>query len=77
MVVKKSKLKKWKIVCSFTGGAEFTEESKILIKNKISDLNSHYVKEGKTKNEKNIKVIFKGIDFVCDMTDFMHCFEIY
>lgn len=74
---KAEKLKNWKIVVSFTGSNEFTEEAKAEIKNKVNELNKEYLKEGKTKKEKKIKVVFKSVDFVCDMTNYMHCFELY
>jgi len=74
---KKDKLKNWKVVCSFTGNNKFVEESKNKIKIIVGNVNKHYVKEGKTKKEKKIKTVFKSVDFVCEMTNFMHCLELY
>jgi hypothetical protein len=74
---KTDKLRSWKIISSFTGSNSFIEESTKTIKSKVGELNKEYFKEGKTKKEKKIKTVFKSVEFVCDMTNFMHCFEIY
>ena len=74
---KTDKLRSWKIIVSFTGPNNFIDEASKTIKAKVGELNKEYFKEGKTKKEKKIKTICKSVEFVCDMTNFMHCFEIY
>lgn len=74
---KTAKLKNWKIVCSFTGGNEFPTSGKAKVKEEVKKINAKYFEEGKTKKEKKIKTVFKSLDFIEEMTNFMHCFELH
>lgn len=71
------RLKSWKIVCTMTGSENFEKEAKDHIKLSIKEINKDYVSEGKTTKLKRVKAVFKNIDFVEEMTSFMHCFELH
>ena len=74
---KSSKLKNWRIVCSLTGTETFIDETKTKLKSIITDLNSKYIEQKKAKTDtKKIKIMFKSVQFVCEMTNFMHCLEL-
>ena len=69
-------LNNWRIVCSFSGEKEFISKSKTLIKEKIKVINNKYYEEKKTTKLKKIKTVFKNLEFIENMTNFMHCFEL-